>query len=161
MMDKICAFTGHRQIEKSHEKNISALILRAIEYAYGEGCRIFITGGALGFDTSAAREVIRFRMSHPDMTLRLALPCNDQDKSWNDSQRERYLHTLREADEIVYVSEEYTEDCMKRRNEYLATNADILIAYVKRTRSGAAQTVRMAEKLSKKVYNIYPALDNA
>lgn len=161
MMDKVCAFTGHRQIEKSHVKNISALVLRAIEYAYGEGCRTFITGGALGFDTLAAREVIRFRMSHQDVTLRLALPCSNQDRSWTEEQRERYFHTLAEADEIVYLSDEYTKDCMKRRNDYLATSADILIAYVNRSRSGAAQTVRMAERLSKKVYNLYPTLDNA
>ena len=160
MQEKICSFTGHRQIEKNHEMNISALILRSIEYAYDNGCRIFMAGGAIGFDTLAAREVIRFRMTHRDVKLRLALPCKEQDKSWSHEQRERYFHTLAEADEIVYLSDEYTKDCMKRRNDYLATSADILIAYVNRSRSGAAQTVRMAERLSKKVYNLYPALDN-
>ena len=74
-----CAFTGHRNIKYDHRIGMSGLLARAIGYAYDKGCRRFITGGALGFDTEAAREVIRFRMSHPDVSFVVFIPCLDQD----------------------------------------------------------------------------------
>jgi uncharacterized phage-like protein YoqJ len=134
------------------------LLGRAIEYAYSEGCRDFICGGAIGFDTLAAREMIRFRMTHTDARLILALPCIEQDLKWSDSQRNAYNFTLSSADEVIYISDSYTKTCMAERNRYLAEKCDMLIAYVGRTTSGAAQTVRMAEKLNKRIYNLYPTL---
>lgn len=156
-----CSFTGHRQIDPQLCGGLIDLLKRAVEYAYNEGCRDFMCGGALGFDTLAAREVIRFRISHPDVRLILALPCMDQDRMWSQGQRSAYNYTLSTADEVIYVSDFYTPTCMAERNSLLAERADILIAYLGRQRSGAAQTVRMAEKLNKKVYNLYPALHKA
>ena len=133
--------------------------MRAINYAYNNGCRRFIAGGALGFDTVAAREVIRFRMSHPEVSLVLFLPCIAQDSKWKPQQKRLYEYLLSEANEAVYISEEYTDTCMKERNRRLAEESDILIAYVSRANSGAAQTVRMANALGREIYNLYPTLD--
>ena len=155
---KTCSFTGHRRIESAHESKLSNLLSRAIKYAYDNGCRKFITGGAIGFDTLAAREVIKFRISHPDVSLVLALPCVNQDENWSLAQRDSYSYTLSMADEVVYVSEEYTDTCMRERNRYLAEECDMLIAYAARYASGAGQTVRMAKELGKQVYNLYSAL---
>ena len=158
-MMKSCAFTGHRQIKNEHRSALPALVLRAVEYAYSEGCRDFFAGGALGFDTVAAREVIRFRMRHPDVRLVLLLPCQNQTDMWSGYQQEAYDHVLACADEVKYISESYFDGCMRERNFALANAADILIAYVGRGRSGAAQTVRFAESLGKTVYNLYPTLE--
>ena len=155
---KCCAFTGHRKIESRHQAGISDLLIRSIEYAYCEGCRIFITGGALGFDTIAAKEVIRFKMSHPDVRLHIIVPCRNQSDSWSEAQISVYEYTLANADEIEYITDEYEDGCMRLRNQRMADCCDIMIAYVSRSYSGAAQTARMAEKAGKKVYNIYHAL---
>ena len=155
---KACAFTGHRTIEERHRGKISDLLLRAITYAYGEGCRTFITGGALGFDTLAAQEVIRFRMSHPDVCFKIVIPCKDQCQSWSQAQISVYEYTLANANEIEYVADEYFDGCMRERNQRLVDSSDILIAYVSRPRSGAAQTVRMAQRAGKTVYNLFPSL---
>lgn len=154
-----CSFTGHRHIEYRHKYTVSDLVARAIAYAYGEGCRDFYIGGALGFDTVAAQQVLLFRMSHPDVTLNLVLPCRDQTKNWSDTQREMYDYFLSEADTVEYVSEEYTRSCMSVRNRRLVEHCDILIAYVGHDRSGSSQTRRMAETAGKTVYNLYPTLD--
>ena len=155
-----CSFTGHRQINREHEEYIYDLVLRAINYAYSEGCRAFYCGGAVGFDTICAREVILFKITHPDVKLILLLPCKDQDKLWSDEQKMRYYHTLSAADEIVYVSDEYTKDCMQKRNYELVRVCDMLIGYVSSERSGAAQTFRMAKKMGKTVYNLFPKLES-
>ena len=154
-----CSFTGHRSIKAEHEQRLPALIDKAVEYAYSEGCREFLAGGAVGFDTLAARSVVRFRLSHPDVRLMLVLPCTNQDEKWRDSQRGAYEYLLSVADEVEYISEEYTENCMRERNFRLANRADIVIAYVGRNRSGAAQTARMADSMGKTVYNLYKFLD--
>ena len=156
---KACSFTGHRQIKREHEKELPELVARAINFAYEGGCRRFIAGGALGFDTVAAREIIRFRLRHPDVSLVLYLPCIAQDSKWRPQQKRLYEYLLSEANEVVYVSEEYTDGCMKERNLRIAEEADILIAYVGRANSGAAQTVRMARELGREIYNLYPALE--
>ena len=115
-----CAFTGHRRIEDRHVGRVEDLLSRAISYAYAEGCRRFITGGALGFDTLAAKEVIRFKMSHPDVTLLIVLPCKNQSDAWSSSQVSLYEYTLANADEIEYVFDEYKDGCMRERNQRLA-----------------------------------------
>jgi uncharacterized phage-like protein YoqJ len=154
-----CAFTGHRKIEDSHKSRIDGLLDRAIAFAYESGCRTFVTGGALGFDTLAAKEIIRFRMSHPDVKLIIVLPCKTQSSTWSASQVSLYEYTLFNADEIEYISDEYTDTCMKERNKRLVELCDMLIAYVSRPYSGAAQTVRMASNDGKVIYNLYPSLE--
>lgn len=157
---KACSFTGHRRIKPEHKSALSGLLMRAINYAYEQGCREFFCGGAVGFDTEAARAVLLFRINHPDVRLILLLPCQDQDDGWNDYQRDAYGYVLKSADEIRYTSDFYTKDCMKIRNQALADSCDILVAYLSDSRSGAGQTVRMAEKQQKQVYNLYPTLEN-
>ena len=156
-----CSFTGHRRIEYRHKNAISDLVARAIAYVYGEGCRDFYLGGALGFDTVAAQQVLLFRMSHPDVTLNLVLPCKNQTEQWSEWQCEMYDYLLSRADTVEYVSEEYTRSCMSARNRRLVDRCDVLIAYVGRDKSGSSQTKRMAESAGKTVYNLYPTLEKA
>lgn len=152
---KKCSFTGHRTIPSSHLAKLDGLLSRAIDYVYAEGCREFYTGGALGFDTMAAKKLLSFKISHGDIKLIVAVPCENQAEKWQRADREMYEYILANADEVVFCSEGYTSDCMKRRNEFLADACDVLIAYSGRASSGSAQTVRMAEARGKTVYNLY------
>ena len=156
-----CSFTGHRRIAAERVRVMNETLASAIAFAYSRGVRTFLAGGALGFDTYAAKAVILFRMTHPDVRLVLLLPCKDQDAKWTDAERAEYAFVLKSADEIEYISENYTDDCMRERNRALASRADMLIAYVTRSRSGAAQTLRMAEALKKETYNIAVRVDKA
>ena len=103
---QICSFTGHRRIESRHKDRIDDLVYRAIAFAYESGCRTFLTGGALGFDTVAAKEVIRFKLSHPDVRLEIIMPCRNQSDSWSPEQISLYEYTLANADFVEYVSDE-------------------------------------------------------
>ncbi len=144
--NKTCCFTGHRQIPND------ALIpaLRALESAirtlYDEGYRHFIAGGALGFDTYAARAVLILKRERPDMTLSLFLPCQDQAEAWNARDRAEYERIKGEADDVLVLADRYFDGCMQKRNQAMVDASSAVIAYVTRPRSGAGQTVRMAEK---------------
>ena len=154
-----CSFTGHRAIEIRHRSGIRASLAEKIERAYQLGCRNFYSGAAIGFDTLAANEVLRFKTAHPDVRLILLIPCTDQDSKWNEEQRWEYKRLLSLADEVEYASDEpYYNGCMEKRNRMLVERCKILIAYVGRTRSGSAQTYRMAEGEGKIIYNIFPEL---
>ena len=150
-----CSFSGHRVIAPEHVEALRDLLRRAIAYAYEKGCRSFFCGGAVGFDTYAAKEVIRFRIKHPDARLVLLLPCADQSDGWNSMQRAAYDYILSEADEAEILAEHYSRGCMQRRNRALVDRADILICYVGREGSGSSQTMHLAEKKGIEVYNLY------
>lgn len=155
----VCAFTGHRNIKQSHRYAMPDLLRRAINFAYNRGCRDFVAGGAVGFDTEAARQVLLFRVDHPDVRLIMFLPCLDQDFAWNMRQRDSYDYILASADEVKYLSDSYDRSCMRRRNQAMADTCDIMIAYVGHDRSGASQTLRMAREGGKECYNLYTELD--
>ena len=159
MSHRICAFTGHRRIKTGHAAGVKALLSRAVSYAYGIGVRTFLCGGAIGFDMLAAREVIRFRASHPDVRLVMVLPCIEQSEKWSAAQQNDYEYILRYADEAVYVSDTYTTDCMKRRNAELVARSDMLVAYVSHARSGSGQTLNLAKKAGIDTYNLYPSIE--
>jgi uncharacterized phage-like protein YoqJ len=153
-----CAFSGHRAIPPSSGAAIRDLLARAIRYAYEQGCRTFYTGGAIGFDTYAAKAVILFRVSHPDVRLVLMLPCANQTAKWTPMQRAAYNYVLSEADESIVLSEEYERGCMERRNRALIDRADMLICYVCRQNGGSAQTKRFAAQKGIPIYNLYGAV---
>ena len=153
-----CSFTGHRTIPPSHIGKLKVLLKRAINYAYERGCRRFYSGGAVGFDTLAARLVLEYRITHPDVKLVMYLPCTNQDKSWTARQRDAYEYVLKCADEVHYISDLYKPGCMKKRNELLADTCDIMIGYVGREGSGSAQTFRMAKKKGKEAYNLFSSV---
>lgn len=150
-----CSFTGHRDIPERDIPVLEGLLERAVEYFYKNGVRRFCLGGAVGFDTLAAKTVLRLKLKCPDVSLILILPCQDQDGSWDERDRDMYSYILTCADEIEYVSDEYTKGCMKKRNQRLVELCDVLVAYSYKERSGSAQTVRMANEAGKTVYNLY------
>ncbi len=152
-----CSFTGHRNILPEHLKTVEARLSRAVEYAYSKGCRIFYCGGAIGFDTLAAREVLRFKINHSDVSLHLILPCQNQEQRWCERQKDAYYYILKHADSAEYLFEHYVQGCMQKRNKKLAELGDILVAYLYKSSSGSAQTVRLAKALGKPVYNIAPS----
>lgn len=149
-----CSFTGHRRILPEHRAALAELISISIAHAYDLGCRKFITGGALGFDTEVAREVIRFRITHPDALLSVYVPFIGQEEQWSEAQRSAYSYIISNANEVKYISENYGKDCMKKRNKAMVDDCDILIAYVYKNRSGSSQTLRMAVEQGKEIRNL-------
>lgn len=149
-----CCFTGHRILKITPE--LVSRLRDTISDLYRQGVTEFINGAALGFDQVSAKAVIELKAEHSDIHLHLLLPCSaeEQVKSWSKFQIAEYMTIMDEADSVTVLSEHYTDDCMKRRNERLVELADCCICYCTNRRSGTGQTMRFAEKKGIEIINL-------
>lgn len=154
LIPKACFFTGHRIIAGNKKSMITSLVRQEILNKINDGITIFISGGALGFDTIAAEQVLSLRNDY-DIRLCLYLPCRDQDAAWHLSDRNRFHDILSRADEIYYVTDgAYRQGCMKKRNSAMVEASDCGIAYMIKSPSGSAQTINLAKEKGIDIINI-------
>ena len=93
-------FTGHRHLPENDKPWITDRLSQILIQTYDAGYRRFICGGALGFDTIAAFQTMRLRQKYPDVKLFLAIPCSDQTRYWQESDRETHRKMIAMADEV-------------------------------------------------------------
>ena len=143
-----CCFTGHRELPNVHSAEYEAL-LSALEAAVrdviSEGCRRFIVGGAKGFDLLAGEWILTCKKVDPSISLAVYVPHRGQERAYAPADMLRYQTLLNQADAVLYLSETYHPGCMRERNMRMVNDADVCIAYVRKSRSGSAQTLKMAE----------------
>ncbi len=165
IFEKCCAFTGHRPrkfpwgYDESDarcvalKETLTKEIAKLVEAGYTD----FLSGMAEGADTWAALAVLALKRKNPALKLHCILPCEGQGDKWSASARELYFSILEQADEVVYVSREYHDGCMLKRNRYLVDHAACLLAvYDGEWRGGTAMTVRYARKLGREVIALNP-----
>lgn len=152
--ENCCCFTGHRYIANAHIEKLNTSLPAMIKSLADGGITDFITGGALGFDTLAAKAVLKERESNPGIRLVLALPCKNQASGWHKKDIAVYNEILSMADEVIYISEKYTKGCMLRRNRFMVDNSTHCVFYISSTRGGTAYTVKYALRNELKMHNI-------
>lgn len=143
---KTRCFTGHRRLPKDKIQQIIIRINQEVDNLIRQGVTDFISDGALGFDQIAASLIVAKKEMGHDIRLIFALPCKNQDAQWSFEQKRLYHGLLGEADEIIYVSEEYTDDCMKKRNHFMVDRSAYCICAMVYPTGGTVQTVRYAKE---------------
>lgn len=149
-----CSFTGHRAIPSGMTDYLFKRIEDGIDYLYSHEVNTFLTGGAVGFDTLAAKAVIERRKVHKDIRLILVIPCRDQTRAWKQADIETYEHIKGLADEVICLSEHYYNGCMHCRNRYLIDNSCACICYLSQVNGGTEYTVRYAKEKGLAVFNL-------
>lgn len=144
--DVTVCFSGHR-ILKDPKEEVEANLEAAIRQCIDNGSEVFMTGGALGFDTLAAWTVIRLKNEYPRIQLVLALPCPTEEQSikWTIKQKNEYQQILNQADEVRILSKVYTDTCMLDRNDYMVDNSSTIVYYLRYNRGGTKHTVKYAQ----------------
>lgn len=137
-------FTGHRMIPEEDMASVRARVYAAAQQAYETGYRTFLCGGARGFDTIAAREILRLRALHPEIRLVIAVPCATQADRWNAADRKAYREVLSAADRTVVLSQDYYDGCMQNRNRFMVDRSSLCLCYMTRFEGGTWSTVRYA-----------------
>ena len=121
---------------------------------YRRGILYYGAGGAVGFDCLAAQTVLRLRESCPDMKLILVLPCLNQTRGWRAEDVAEYERIKEQADKVTYVSQQYTRDCMFKRNRHLVDYSSVCICYLEKAAGGTAYTVEYAKKRGLRITNL-------
>ena len=132
---KIYGALGHEIADKNTYKKVEIK----------DGYIYFGAGGALGFDTLAAQTVLELRKQYAQIRLILVLPCLSQTIYWREQDISEYERIKRCADKVVYTSQEYTRDCMYKRNRHLVDNSGLCICYFNEETGGTAYTVNYAK----------------
>ncbi len=144
---KTVCFSGHRVLYDP-KQDIEISLENSVRQCIANGAEIFMTGGAIGFDTLAALTVIRLRREFPQIRLVLALPCppGEQTLKWTAKQKDEYRVIYESADKVNILAKNYTRNCMLDRNKYMVDHSYKLIHYLRFDRGGTKHTVNYAQK---------------
>jgi len=89
--------------------------------------------------------VIELKKQYEGITLEAAIPCCDQDKRWPQKYQNEYKRLLALCDKRLFVSERpYFDGCMAKRNNYMVSRADYLLAIWDGSSGGTCSTVNSA-----------------
>lgn len=146
-------FSGHRpeklpdggdpdsQITKMLKSVLYTAVLESIDAGYDT----FVTGLARGVDLWAGEIILELKARGNPVKLVAASPYRGHGSNFRGRDKFILGSILSRADETVYVSEVYSRDCMRRRNEYMVNLSGKLIAVVSDYKSGTGQTIRCAQ----------------
>ncbi len=142
-----CCFTGHRIIKKIHRPVIEKNLTEVLEFLI-ESVKVkhFFAGGALGFDTLAATTVLTLKERYPDISLHLILPCKTQSFNWQDEDKDLYNLIIKDADSVEYIDDDYTKECMMKRNRALVDSSLYCLYYMYKNNGGTFYTVNYAKR---------------
>ena len=162
-MERSACFTGHREMS-ADDYTVSERLDRLLErLVTEEQITDYYAGGAVGFDTIAAKCVLSLREKYPQVKLHLVLPCSNeaQTRTWSEDQKNDFFTILKCADSVEYTGQKPFRGCMAKRNARLAELAsEYCICWWEPPRkSGTMQTVGASEKKGLKIVNLYKRED--
>ena len=158
-----CTFTDHRPKSfpwRYAETAPDCLLLKEVLAAQikmlaDRGVTDWLSGMAQGVNLWCAQIVLDLKKNNPTLKLHAILPCVGQERKWTASAQEHYRSILAQTNEVIYVGQEYSQDCMLERNRWLVEHSSILLAvYNGSFRSGTGATVRYARQLGRNIYII-------
>ena len=164
--NKTCCLSGHRPMKLPfgfYEDSPDCLRLKVrlyyeVDQMREAGVTVFLTGMAQGIDMLTAEIVLDIKRtySYDDVHLVAVVPFEGQADHWSRAYRERYLHILARADEVVTLQSQYTDDCLLKRNRWMVDASSHLIAVCGGGRGGTKYTIDYAVKQGLDVVVINP-----
>lgn len=159
---KKCCFSGYRPSKFPFKLNIDNVdfqifekrLYTTINELIGDGCRIFYSGMAMGFDIIAAEAVLNFKCKIPDIKLVCAIPFKEQNNSYTFEWKKRYNNVLNCCDEIVVLAREYHNGCYQNRNKYMVDNSDYIVTWYDGKSGGTRNTLLYAQKKRRTIVNL-------
>lgn len=151
---KTACITGHRKLPAGKIKIIISKLNKELDRLIQDGVTTFLSGGALGFDQIAASLIAAKKEMGSNIRLIMVLPHREQSNLWTDKEKELYDYLLGVADEIIYVSESYSDDCMKKRNYFMVDHSEYCVCALIKDISGTGQTVRYARQKRLQIINV-------
>jgi len=159
-----CAIIGHKskdiplvKASPQHQIKLKAIIKKELQKLLDEGIFTYLCGMDDGTDLMCCEILLGLKRIYPKIFLECVIPFAEQPKHWLAEDREKYFQILEKCDYENMIQREYTNDSYLKRNIYLATEADILLAISKLGRlSKAETTLRFAGPAGKELILIHP-----
>lgn len=162
----ICAFTGYRpekfpfgdnEAEPRCEQLKQKLFCEILRMTR-EGVSVFMSGMARGVDLWAAEAVLQIQNVKPSQKIELwaIVPYDRQPLAWSAKERARYQRILERAAHVEYISHDYYNGCLQKRNRYMVDHATHLLAVYDGQPGGTASTIRYARKKGLEITIIEP-----
>jgi uncharacterized phage-like protein YoqJ len=153
ILSKTLCFSGHRSYGGAEEDELR--LAAALDTAWVDGYRTFISGMAPGFDLAAAEAVVALRDRARGVKLIAAIPFVAQASGYCAADRARYDALLAAADEVVVLADSYSHGCYYRRDEWMVERSARIVCWYDGTKGGTRYTVRRALKSGLEIANIY------
>ena len=156
MMRRVsCCFTGHRKLPQENLTEIKEKTETMIREILADGTYIFYVGGAVGYDTLAAKLLFKLKETEfPHIRVILAYPFEGFTDSWSDHEKDMYHQLLPKYDDVICVSEAASRGAYLKRDRYLVDYSSCCICYCTKRIGGTAYTVRYAKKKGLNVQNV-------
>ena len=159
---KKCCFSGYRPSKfpfKLNNEDIDFQILKrrlftTIENLIEDGCRVFYSGMAKGFDIIAAEAVLYFKQKLGDIKLICAVPFENQEITFSSDWKNRYNSILQSCDEVIVLSKDYHNGCYQNRNKFMVDNSDYVVTWYDGKLGGTRNTLKYAQKKKRYIVNI-------
>ena len=126
MEQKICGVTGHREIPAEYMEQAEQDLRREIEKAIADGYTYFISGFADGADQLFAQIVLEKAKENPALRLEAAIPYRNRYKRLMEDGQTRAM--LEACAKVAVISEEWASNVYMKRNRYMVSQADRVIA---------------------------------
>ncbi len=159
-----CCFTGYRPAKFPFRlsENDRAYIdfenalFEGITNLIEEGCTIFYTGMAMGFDIIAAETVVLLKKARKDLDIKLicVVPFPNQEDGFGSYWKEKYNRIIDNSDEKIIISDSYHKGCYQIRNKYMVDNSDFVLTWYDGKSGGTKNTLDYASSKNRKIFNI-------
>ena len=159
-------FTGHRPqslggfsgpVAEKVKAAVQVALHSAIKRAIGVGYSTFISGGALGIDQWAARQVLGLREEFTHIKLIIARPFPSQHSKWLPHSAQEFMEICNAADQTVDVSPDpYSPQKMQVRNEWMVDRSHSVIAVYKGGTGGTKNCIDYTLRQGKYILTIDP-----
>lgn len=106
----------------------------------------------------AAEIVLQLRDTLPSREIRLwaAIPYDRQANGWSPEEQVRYRGILDRADRIEYISHDYFNGCLQKRNRWMIDQSTHLIAVYDGQPGGTKSTLDYARRKGLEITIIEP-----
>ena len=149
------AFAGHAQI--SSQEKIKEAVKEQLRANAKRGTAVTCyLGGRGDFDAICARACKELKEERLKLEAVYVTPY----LGISEQARIREMQSCGLCDGVLYPPIESTPPkfAISKRNEWMMTNADLIIAYVAHGYGGAYQALRIAERKRKKIINLFDLL---
>ena len=135
-------FCGHSQVANANA--VAAALADILEKLIDEGADEFLLGGYGEFDTMAAIAVRNAKKNHSGIHSTLVIPYIDRD----------YDPALYDNSMYPPLETVPRRFAISKRNEWMVSNSDVVVAYIQHNWGGAAATLKYAERKKKRIISI-------